>query len=152
MKTIERSKLSTIGMVSGRERRIHKVIDGGIVRLWVGIGWVDEGPPTRHQKRHLHHVIDEPVNTMQALIDDTVKLWLRDNGRSDDWESEDYMNARQLGELLKKFAGRVIKLHMSFEFKPEAPNHFCSSCGFDPQSCPNNPEVTREKASEEKVA
>lgn len=58
MKTIMREELTAIRMTTGGERKIHKVIDNGEVYLWVGIGWVSEGPPTRHQKRHLHHVID----------------------------------------------------------------------------------------------
>lgn len=60
MKTISRDEISTVKMTAGGEKRVHKVIDGDDVYLWVGIGWVKEGPPTRHQKRHLHHVVDGP--------------------------------------------------------------------------------------------
>jgi hypothetical protein len=56
MKTINRSELATIN--SGSKIKMHKVIDNGVVHLWVGCGWAPEAPPTRDQKRHLHHVVD----------------------------------------------------------------------------------------------
>jgi hypothetical protein len=41
MKKIQSSKVSNIAMTTGGEKRITKVIDGGIVKEWVGIGWID---------------------------------------------------------------------------------------------------------------
>lgn len=37
-------KLSKIAMVAGNEERFEIVIDRGVVKEWVGIGWIDIGP------------------------------------------------------------------------------------------------------------
>lgn len=34
-------KLSTLSMVAGNEKRVRFVIDGGMLKEWVGIGWID---------------------------------------------------------------------------------------------------------------
>lgn len=39
-KIIKRSKLSTIAMTCGNEKKISKVILDGFVEEWVGIGWI----------------------------------------------------------------------------------------------------------------
>ncbi len=47
---VKRSKLTTISMVAGNEKKYKKVIDtDGKVKEWVGIGWVeiDEKPDKR---------------------------------------------------------------------------------------------------------
>lgn len=44
--TIKRSRLATITMVAGEEKRTSKVIDHGHLHQWVGFGWVDEGAAT----------------------------------------------------------------------------------------------------------
>ena len=46
MKTIKRSECSRIRMVAGNEKKFSRVIDDGIVKNWVGFGWVDEGAAT----------------------------------------------------------------------------------------------------------
>lgn len=38
--------VSTIAMVAGKEKKIAKVIHNGVVKEWVGIGWVDLDPAT----------------------------------------------------------------------------------------------------------
>lgn len=40
-KVVKREKLTTISMVAGNEKIYKKVIDGGQVKEWVGIGWID---------------------------------------------------------------------------------------------------------------
>lgn len=57
-RTVKRSELSTFAMLTGNEKRISAVILDGTVRKWVGIGWVDEGKPTKEQKRTLPVVVD----------------------------------------------------------------------------------------------
>ena len=57
-KTIKRAKLSNLSMVAGGEKTISKVILDGVVKQWVGFGWVDEGKPTKQQNETLPHVID----------------------------------------------------------------------------------------------
>lgn len=55
-------ELSIIKMSTGNQRKYKKVIgQDGNVAEWVGIGWVAVGKPTRHQRRHLHHVQDTRV-------------------------------------------------------------------------------------------
>jgi hypothetical protein len=56
--TINRAALDNVAMVSGREKEISLVIDGGTVRRWVGFGWVDEGAPTEEQWASLPRVVD----------------------------------------------------------------------------------------------
>lgn len=41
MKTVHASKLSNIAMTTGGEKRYSKVIDGDVLKEWVGIGWID---------------------------------------------------------------------------------------------------------------
>jgi len=40
MKTIPVSKVSNIRMAAGGEKRITKLIDDGVLKEWVGIGWI----------------------------------------------------------------------------------------------------------------
>lgn len=58
VRQISREALSNIRMTTGGEKRIDAVILDGTVRRWVGIGWVDEGPPTPRQLRTLPTVKD----------------------------------------------------------------------------------------------
>ena len=46
MKIVKRSELSTIRMVAGNEKKYQRVIQNGIVKNWVGFGWVNEGEAT----------------------------------------------------------------------------------------------------------
>lgn len=57
-KTIKRSKLSNLSMVASGEKSISKVIIDGTVKQWAGVGWVNEGKPTKHQTETLPHVVD----------------------------------------------------------------------------------------------
>lgn len=41
IKKIHRSELSNLKMVCGNEKKFTKVIMDGIVKQWVGFGWVD---------------------------------------------------------------------------------------------------------------
>jgi hypothetical protein len=50
-KTIPVSKLSTISMVAGGEKRHPKVIHEGILKNWVGFGWVNEREATEEDKQ-----------------------------------------------------------------------------------------------------
>lgn len=58
MKKVTAEEVSTIKMSTGNQRKYKKVIIAGGVKEWTGIGWVDAGVPTRHQRRHLHHVVE----------------------------------------------------------------------------------------------
>lgn len=55
---IKRSELSNLRMVAGNENKYDKVIIDGVVKQWVGIGWVDEGKPTPKQLKTLPIVED----------------------------------------------------------------------------------------------
>lgn len=50
MKKIKRSELSNLRMVAGNEKKYSIVIIDGILKEWVGIGWVDEGRATKSDK------------------------------------------------------------------------------------------------------
>lgn len=41
--TVKRSDLAIWKMVSGLEDSITSVIDDGVKKTWVAIGWIDEG-------------------------------------------------------------------------------------------------------------
>ena len=41
--TVKRSALETVRMTAGNEKRYPAVIDHGIRKEWVGIGWIDTG-------------------------------------------------------------------------------------------------------------
>jgi len=41
VKTVHIKNLSTIAMTTGGEKKYTKVIHNGILKEWVGIGWVD---------------------------------------------------------------------------------------------------------------
>jgi len=57
-RVVKQSKLTTIAMVNGNEKKYKKVIDtDGLVKEWVGIGWItlDEKP----DKRKHYLVVEE---------------------------------------------------------------------------------------------
>jgi hypothetical protein len=41
MKTVARSRLSTPAMIAGGELKYTKVIMNGVLKEWVGIGWIE---------------------------------------------------------------------------------------------------------------
>ncbi len=51
MKKIKRSELSNLRMVAGNEKKYSIVIIDGILKEWVGIGWVGEGKASIEDKR-----------------------------------------------------------------------------------------------------
>lgn len=42
--TVPAEELSNIKMTTGNEREYTKVIDRGVLKEWVGIGWIDTDP------------------------------------------------------------------------------------------------------------
>lgn len=59
MKTIKRADLSKLHMVaSGEKKQITKVIDNGVVKEWVGIGWITLDAPTDEERKTLPVVKD----------------------------------------------------------------------------------------------
>jgi len=47
MKTVKVSELSNLKMVAGNEKKYQRVIQDGIVKNWVGFGWIDEGEASK---------------------------------------------------------------------------------------------------------
>lgn len=45
-KPLKRSQVTNIAMTTGGEKRISKIILDGVVKEWVGIGWIDLEPAT----------------------------------------------------------------------------------------------------------
>ncbi len=58
MVTVEPEELSTMKMSCGGPELYELVIDGGVLKRWVGIGWMDEGEPTEEQWETLPQVIN----------------------------------------------------------------------------------------------
>lgn len=56
MKYISIEKLSKMSMVAGGEKKVSIVIDNGIVKQWVGIGWIDLRTATAADKKKYHTV------------------------------------------------------------------------------------------------
>lgn len=46
MNTVKSSELASFRMVAGNEKKYDKVVHNGVVKQWVGFGWVSEGPAT----------------------------------------------------------------------------------------------------------
>ena len=59
MKTVTTRECSKIAMVNGNELRSDTVIHDGVVKEWVGIGWIARrDPPTPEELEELPHVVD----------------------------------------------------------------------------------------------
>jgi hypothetical protein len=56
-KEVRAEECSSFKMVSGNEKRLTRVIDDGVVKNWVGIGWVSEGSASEADRGELPHVI-----------------------------------------------------------------------------------------------
>lgn len=56
MRSVAASELSTFKMVAGNERKYKKVIDGDVVKEWIGFGWIELERPTEQEKKTLPHV------------------------------------------------------------------------------------------------
>lgn len=46
MKTVDAAELSRFRMVAGNEKKYSAVIDDGMLKEWVSIGWVNIRPAT----------------------------------------------------------------------------------------------------------
>ncbi len=57
-KTVTRKKCTYIAMVNGNEKNHPRIIMGGIVKNWVGFGWVDEGKATAKHKKMYPTLVD----------------------------------------------------------------------------------------------
>ncbi len=44
MRTVKASELSNLRMAAGNEKKYSAVIDDGILKEWVAIGWIDIRP------------------------------------------------------------------------------------------------------------
>lgn len=57
-KTVKRSELASLLMVAGNEKKYSVVIDGGRIKEWVGIGWIDIGAPT-HADLSTYYTVED---------------------------------------------------------------------------------------------
>ena len=46
MKTVKRSDVTNFAMAAGKEKKITHIILDGILKEWVGIGWIDKREAT----------------------------------------------------------------------------------------------------------
>lgn len=59
MKTVKRSELSNLRMVAGNELKYHTVImEDGVVKEWVGFGWVGEDQATKEDRKLYPTVVE----------------------------------------------------------------------------------------------
>ena len=56
---VKRSELSILRMVAGNEGLYTKVIDGGRLKEWIGIGWIDIGRATEEHRALYPTVIED---------------------------------------------------------------------------------------------
>jgi hypothetical protein len=57
-KTVKRSELSNLRMTAGNEKKYSMVILEGILKEWVGIGWVGEDKATDEDRKKYPTAID----------------------------------------------------------------------------------------------
>ena len=57
-KPIHRSELSNRRMVAGNEKKYDIIIIGGVVKKWVGIGWIDLNDATEEDYNKYPQVVD----------------------------------------------------------------------------------------------
>ena len=55
---VQRNELSNIRMVAGNEKKYKKVILDGMVKEWIGIGWIDLRKATAKDKKKFPTVKD----------------------------------------------------------------------------------------------
>lgn len=55
---ISREALTNIAMVTGNEKLVTEVIVDGVVKRWVGMGWINLEPPTKQEWGILPHATD----------------------------------------------------------------------------------------------
>lgn len=56
--TVKRSELQTWRMVAGNEDTYPIVIDNGVKKEWVAIGWIDAGPASDEDKKLYPEVVE----------------------------------------------------------------------------------------------
>lgn len=56
-RTVKRANLSTAKMTAGNERKYSKVILDGMVKEWVGIGWIDLRKATKADRANIPEVV-----------------------------------------------------------------------------------------------
>lgn len=59
MSTVKRSDLQSWKMVAGNEDVYNKVVDDGILKEWVAIGWINLGPATDEDKATYPTVVED---------------------------------------------------------------------------------------------
>jgi len=62
MQTVNAKELSTFAMIAGNEQKYTRVVDNGMVKNWVGFGWVEEGKATQENIEKYPTVVRENEN------------------------------------------------------------------------------------------
>lgn len=57
MKTVKYNQVSNRAMVAGNEKKIGFIIHNGVVKQWVGIGWVELREATADDKKKYPKVV-----------------------------------------------------------------------------------------------
>ena len=62
MRTVMRSELTNIKMVAGNEKNYSTVIIDGIVKDWVGFGWVGDTEATDEDRAKFPQMVENDEN------------------------------------------------------------------------------------------
>jgi len=57
MSLVQAKNLSTLAMTTGGESKYSKVVDGGVLKEWVGIGWIPLRTATKADKAQYPKVV-----------------------------------------------------------------------------------------------
>lgn len=60
MTTVYRDELTAMRMVAGNEKKYSIVVDGGVVKEWVGFGWIEIGRASDTDRAVFPVVVDRP--------------------------------------------------------------------------------------------
>lgn len=59
-KPVDAARLTNLKMTAGGEAKLKRVVQGGILKEWVGIGWIEVRAATRSDRKRYPEVKEMP--------------------------------------------------------------------------------------------